>query len=143
MRISILGVVALFLVIAAKGSAQNPGPQNTDTCLHGPEETRADRTRREKAVEMAHDINGAQQIARRLRLRREQGGYRPLEELMNVQAPPDGFRVQLTTDGTTYAFSIKDTWDPCLFAVFSDQSGDIYEATPTPDKARLRLLSRR
>jgi hypothetical protein len=56
---------------------------------------------------------------------------------------PDGFRVQLNIDGTTYAFSIKDTLDPCLFAVFSDQTGDIYEATPTADRGRLRLLSRR
>jgi hypothetical protein len=143
MRISILGVVALFLVTGAQGSAQNPGPSSAGTCLHGPEETRANRTRREKAVEMAHDINGAQQVARRLRFRSDQGGYRPLEELMNVQPAPDGFSVQLNTDGTTYSFSIKDTMDPCLFAVFSDQSADIYEATPTPDRGRIRLLSQR
>jgi hypothetical protein len=62
---------------------------------------------------------------------------------MNVQPAPDGFSVQLNTDGTTYSFSIKDTMDPCLFAVFSDQSADIYEATPTPDRGRIRLLSQR
>jgi hypothetical protein len=143
MRISILGIVALFLVTGAQGSAQNPGTPNTDKCLHGADETRANRTRREKAVDMAHDINGAQQMARRFRSRPDQGGYRPLDQLTNVQPAPDGFRVQLNTDGSTYSFSIKDAMDPCLFAVFSDQSGDIYEATPTPDKARMRLLSQR
>ena len=137
MRISILGIVALFLVTSGQGSAQSPGPPNADKCLHGPEETRVNQTRRERAVELAHDINGAQQIARRLDRR-----YMPLDQLRNVSPALDGFRVQLNTDGTTYAFSIKDTMDPCLFAVFSDQSGDVYEATPTADRGRLRLLSR-
>jgi hypothetical protein len=106
MRISILGIVALFLMTGVQGSAQNPGPSPAGNCLHGPDETRANRTRREKAVDMAHDINGAQQVARRLRLRSAQGGYLPLEELMNVQPAPDGFSVELDTDGTTYTFSI-------------------------------------
>ena len=39
------------------------------------------------------------------------------------------------------SFSIKDTTDPCRYAVFSDQSGDVYEATPSQQKGRLRLLS--
>ena len=134
---SLFITAVLLLVIGGPASGQNR------KCLHGPDETPGNRTRREKAVELAHDINGAQQVARRLRPRSDQGGYVPLEELRNVSPTPDGFRVQLQTDGTAYTFSIKDTLDPCLYAVFSDDSGDVYEATPVPDKARMRLLSRK
>ena len=49
----------------------------------------------------------------------------PLEHLGLKRPTPDGFHLQLTTDGSSYAFSVKDTLDPCLFAYFSDQSGII------------------
>jgi hypothetical protein len=128
-----LGVMAaLLLVIGGPASGQNR------KCLHGPDETPADRARREKAVELAFEINAAEAVARRLGRM-----YSPFEQLSNVPRTPDGFRVQLHTDGTTYSLSIKDTMDPCLYAVFSDQSGDVYEATPVPDKVRMRLLSRK
>jgi hypothetical protein len=131
MRRSLLALAALLLVIGA-ASGQNR------KCLHGPDETPADRARREKAVELAFEINAAEGVARRLGRM-----YAPFEQLFNVPRTPDGFRVQLHTDGATYSFSIKDTTDPCLYAVFSDQSGDVYEATPVPDKGRMRLLSRK
>ena len=67
--------------------------------------------------------------------------YKPLDELFNLPDTPEGFRVQLHTDGTTYTFSIKDTRDPCGYAVFSDQSLDIYEAVPSPRQVRSRLLT--
>jgi hypothetical protein len=138
MRRSFLVMSALVLLTGAHAASGQDR-----TCLHGPDETPGNRTRREKAVALAYDINAAQQVARRLRFRSDQGGYVPLEELRNVPATPAGFRVQLLTDGATYAFSVKDMTDPCLYAVFSDQAGDVYEATPVPDKARLRLLSRK
>jgi len=47
-----------------------------------------------------------------------------------VGAEPDGFRSQLTTDGTTYSLSVKDTVDACHFALFSDQQGLIYTSQP-------------
>jgi len=47
-----------------------------------------------------------------------------------VDAEPAGFRAQLTTDGTTYSFSVKDTVDACHFALFSDEQGVIYTARP-------------
>jgi hypothetical protein len=43
---------------------------------------------------------------------------------------PAGFRAQLTTDRTTYSFSVKDTVDACHFALFSDEQGVIYTARP-------------
>lgn len=45
-----------------------------------------------------------------------------------VGAAPEGFRAQITTDGTTYSFSVKDTVDACHFALFSDEQGVIYTA---------------
>jgi len=56
-------------------------------------------------------------------------GYRPLSEL-GIPSPPDGYQVQLTTDRTTYAFSIKDNADACHGVVFSDQAGVIYTGAP-------------
>ena len=110
-------------------------------CLHDQLETRANRTRREKALELADEINRAQGVARRFGARPGQGPYKPLEELFNLPDTPEGFRVQLHTDGTTYTFSIKDTRDPCGYAVFSDQSLDIYEAVPSPRRTGPRLLT--
>ena len=49
---------------------------------------------------------------------------------LGVSAAPDGFQVQLSTDGTSYTFSIKDTLDACHWALFSDQQGLIYTAQP-------------
>ena len=132
MRHSFFVMAALFLVIGGSASGQSR------KCLHGSDETPTDRARREKAVELASEINAAEVVARRLGRM-----YAPLEQLMNVSRTPDGYRVQLQTDGATYLLSIKDTMDPCLHAVFSDQSGDVYEATPVADKGRMRLLSRK
>lgn len=42
----------------------------------------------------------------------------------------DDYKVQLTTDGASYSFSIKDTTDSCHGVVFSDQDGVIYAGAP-------------
>jgi hypothetical protein len=60
-----------------------------------------------------------------------------------VPATPEGFKVQFHLDQNTYAFSIKDTRDPCAYAIFSDQSREVYEATPMPFKPRMKLLSQK
>ena len=130
---------AVLFVLVATGAASGQTNQ-TRQCLHGTNESRADRIRREKAVELAHDINSGQSAARRFRFRAD-GGYVPLDQLRTLRAVPEGFRVQFHTDGTTYSFSIRDTMDPCLYSVFSDQSGNVYEATPAPLTGRLKLLS--
>jgi hypothetical protein len=39
---------------------------------------------------------------------------------------PDRWDPRLVTDGATYAFSVKDTTDPCGFTLFSDDTGIIY-----------------
>jgi hypothetical protein len=136
MRTHLIALAAL-LVLSTSGIASAQNKQ----CLHDQLETRADRTRREKALELADEINRAQGVARRFGARPGQGPYKPLDELFNLPGTPDGFRVQLHTDGTTYTFSVKDTRDPCGYAVFSDQSLDIYEAVPSSRQVRSRLLT--
>jgi hypothetical protein len=143
MRNALLAVATLFAVVAVVLLiGANPGLAQNKPCLHGDNETRSERARREKAVELAHEINGAESMARRFSPRTDKGPYAPLDQL-NVPNTPDGFRVQLHTDGMSYSFSVKDITDPCLYAVFSDQSGDLYEAIPMPLKARVKLLSQK
>ena len=125
---------------ASVAPAQRVLPQR-GPCLHGAGETREERLLRQKAVELAVDINRAQGLARRFGPRPGQGAYLPLDQLFNVPVPPEGFRVQLHTDGMTYLFSIKDTRDPCGYAVFSDQSADIYEAIPSAPRVGPKLLT--
>jgi hypothetical protein len=127
------------VVVALLAGGDVVATQSPD-CLHGPMETPANRVRREQAISLAQRINGAQKMARRFAPPAERGAYRPLDELFNLPATPAGFRVQHHTDGATYAFSIKDTLDPCRFAVFSDQDGEIYEATPSPPQPGVQLL---
>ena len=135
MRTHLIALAAL-LVLSTSGIASAQNKQ----CLHDQLETQANRARREKALELAEDINRAQGVARRFGPR-GQGDYKPFDQLTNLPDVPEGFRVQLHTDGTTYSFSIKDTRDPCGYAVFSDQSLDIYEAVPSSRQVRSRLLT--
>ena len=117
-----------------------PAAAFAQTCLHGSNETAGERLRREQAIAFAHQLNAAEKFA---------GGgigpqrrYRPLEEL-RVPRIPAGFTVKLRTDGAGYIFSLKDTRDPCGFAVFSDQDGDVYAATPAPHQATVVPLETR
>jgi hypothetical protein len=142
MRNSQVAAAVLCLVITAAVAASAQRLRPSGPCLHGANETAENRTRREKAVELADDINRAQGNARRFGPRR-QGPYVPLDQLLNVPEAPVGFRVQLHTDGTSYSFSIKDTLDPCGYAVFSDQSLDIYEAVPSTPRFGPKLLTSR
>ena len=135
MRTVLIAIAALFVL-----SAASPAAAQSRQCLHDQLETQANRLRREKALELAEDINRAQGLARRFGTR-GQGDYMPFDKLTNLPDVPEGFRVQLHTDWTTYSFSIKDTRDPCGYAVFSDQSLDIYEAVPSPRQGRSRLLT--
>jgi hypothetical protein len=76
------------------------------------------------AVRLARQINTAEAAA--------SAPSHQYKELSALQLPamPDGFRVQLSTDGTAYTFSVKDTLDACHSALFSDQEGVIYIASP-------------
>ena len=91
------------------------------SCLHGPSESPAEQLRRRQALRIAREINSAQVVARR-----QTNTYQPLSRLDHVDPPPAGFVAHVAVDQDGYAFSIKDTTDPCGFVYFSDQDGIIY-----------------
>ncbi len=119
-----LGVVAALagaigLSVAAQ---QPPPPQN---CLHGSSETADQAARRRAALQLARQVNTVEAQAN------QQGHtFYALSDLPGLASEINGFKVQLSTDGGTYTFSIKDTLDPCHFAYFSDQEGVIYSGVP-------------
>ncbi len=145
-----LGTAAAALLLTASGApAQDqvaPQPPGRPACLHESPSSDPHRARRDQAIRLAYEINAAQARARGLgRPGRARNPYLPLDQLMNVPAPPAGFQVQHHTSGEAYFFSIKDTLDPCKYAVFSDESGDVYEgpAITSVPKPGLRFLSQK
>ena len=132
-----LGMIAILLVIGIAGSfAQEPPLVR---CLHGQYEAPAQRARREQALSMGRRINLAEAAFRPKPNFRQQPSFRPFRELANLPPTPAGFKLQFFTDGPSYAFSIKDTLDPCEYAIFSDQDQGIYQGTPTKNVGVLPL----
>lgn len=118
-----VGIVLISMVWT--GGAAAPTEQVLPTvaaCRHDQHSKPDDRTRRNQAVILAKAINAAQaDVVRRTRQ------YQPLANLRNLPEVPSGFRLNLYADGDGYIFAIKDTRDPCRFAVFSDSAGLLYE----------------
>ena len=112
-----LGIIGFVGLTAAP--AQEPA------CLHGPLEAAAQAQRRQAALRFTRIVNTAEAAFHGRNQR-----YGQVSELPNVGAEPEGFYPQLSTDGATYTFSVKDTLDGCQFAFFSDQHGVIYTAQP-------------
>jgi hypothetical protein len=109
-------------------------PARAQNCLHQQNETAEDRIRREQAFQFARRLNAAQHMM----LPSPQGQrYRHPDALRNLPPVPPGFQLQFHTDGRTYTFSLKDTRDACRFAVFSDQDGFVYAATPQQPSATI------
>jgi hypothetical protein len=126
----LLTIVAA-LVVAVAAFAQGGGARLA-TCLHGSNETPEHAARRDRAIKVAEAINRAQVVS--VPRPRIQGPgaptYRRPEELANIPPLPQGFELQFNTDGASYTFAIKDTFDRCHFAIFSDQDKYVYAATP-------------
>jgi len=119
-----LGIAAALVggIALSVAAQQSPPPQN---CLHGPSETADQAARGRAALQMARQVNTTEAQAN------QQGHtYYALSDLPGLASEINGFKVQLSTDGGTYTFSIKDTLDPCRFAYFSDQEGVIYSGMP-------------
>jgi hypothetical protein len=119
LRYTVAVVVAGLMVLGVGGWAQE------SACLHGASEVPAELGRRRAALRFARQLNTLENEAYNRDHR-----YRIAGELSDLPPTPDGFRAQLSSDGSTYAFSVKDTRDSCHFAYFSDQQGVIYTATP-------------
>lgn len=106
-------------VMTAPGRAQQPA------CLHGADESAAEAARRQAAVGFVRVVNTAQ-----ARTQRSGSGYAATLAALQAPAAPAGFRVQMTSNADGYAVAVKDAQDPCGYALFTDQQGVIYTASP-------------
>jgi hypothetical protein len=124
MKKIVVAVVATVLIVtAALWTGRTVVAQQS--CLHTQDEAAAQRDRRQQALRLTRQINTLENVARN-----QARQFQPVTALANVSAPPQGFAVHFATDGATYAFSVKDTLDPCAFAYFSDEAGLIYTGQP-------------
>ena len=117
--------LVLFPIVLLACSATTAAAQQ---CLHGPIEQPIQRVRRERALQVARSINLAQPSW--FGPKAAPPKYRPLDQLTNVLPTPPGFVLRFHTDGESYMFSLKDSLDPCQYAIFSDQDKRIYDGTP-------------
>src|ERR1700732_4500635 len=102
--------IAAAVAVVSGISIRMPAQQQR-TCLHDrASETSEQAARRTAAVNYVRQVNTAEARHRQL--------YAALANLDAVPTP-EGFASQLSTDGTTYTFSVKDTTDACRFALFS------------------------
>jgi len=114
---------ALAMIVGFSVAAQQS--RSAPNCLHGPAEAADQAARRRAALQLAHQV-----ISTEAQANQQGHTYYVLSDLPGLASEIDGFKVQLSTDGGTYTFSIKDTLDPCRFAYFSDQEGVIYAGQP-------------
>jgi len=118
----VIVAVALAGAVSYGIAAEQAAPQN---CLHGTSESPEQAARKRAALQLARQINTTEAQAN------TQGHtYYAVSDLPGLASEVNGFKVQLSTDGGTYTFSVKDTLDACRFAYFSDQEGVIYSGLP-------------
>ena len=135
-------LLLIGVILAAAASPAFAQGNLQRNCLHDAPESAAERARREQAIDYARKVNAAetaQSIGPRLLPPR----YRPLDELVNLPAPPAGFAIEFHNDDRGYVLSLKDTRDACRYAVFTDQDKLIYEAVPRADTGGIVPLGTR
>lgn len=119
-------MVRFVLALAVAGALGFAAvPAQPPACLHGPSSAPEHRARRDAALQYAKQLTAFEAAGKSQAQR-----YYAIEDLPGLPKLPDGFKARMSTDGASYAFSVKDTLDPCRFALFSDQDGVIYTATP-------------
>ena len=123
---TLIGIVMCVLGTSGFAQAAQLAPAE---CLHGSDETTANRERRMQAVQYVIKVNAAE-TALTIGPAQPRPKYRALNELPNLPLLPAGFDTQFLTDGASYSFSLKDTRDACHYAIFSDQAKLVYEAVP-------------
>jgi hypothetical protein len=96
--------------------------QQQVTCLHGQDESDAQKARRRQALQFVRHVNSLEAVA----VPTNNGLYKGADQLQFSQALPDGFQLRLSSSGKEYAFSVLDTTDQCRFGYFSDQNGLIF-----------------
>jgi len=118
----ILFSVAIVAVSSGFGWVTLSSQHSVAECRHTKTATQEDRTRRDQALALARAINQAEADAVRRTKR-----YQSLANLGKLPAVPRGFELKLFADHSGYIFGLKDSLDPCRYAVFSDESGFLYE----------------
>lgn len=111
----------VLLVVAAFYSAPSFGQ-----CLHGQDETVAQKTRRDAALGFVRAVNTAENNEGMYKAKK----YLPFEELTLERRSVEGFELQFTTDGKGYSFLLRDKTDPCGFTFSSNQVGIIFQGYP-------------
>jgi hypothetical protein len=102
------------------------GVSAAQECLHGPNESAAERERREYAVHVATEINKLQAA----RVGSQPGWTYARPSQLKLPEMPDDFGLTFFLDGRRYMFTLKDDKDPCNFGIFSDHDGLIYATMP-------------
>jgi hypothetical protein len=131
---------ALCFAISALAHAQQP-------CLHGPDETPEEVTRRRDVVAATRLINTMQAnqpgaASKRYlsqaelsalpnieKFRQSREAFKDLSFVPGEQLFP-GWELRLDVSETGYWFMVKDKSDPCGFAYISNQDGLVYKAEP-------------
>jgi hypothetical protein len=119
---ALLVIVAVLLPALATMGSVVAQPN----CLHGSGEDAQQRARRFAAVRLVRAINTAEANGPR----RDGGQYQPLTQLRLELPAAEGFEPEFTTNGETYAVILRDTADPCGFAVSTNQRGVIFQGYP-------------
>lgn len=118
----LLGAVAAF---GAGSTAATPSPVAAaarQACLHAPDATEEQAARRTQLLGFTRHINTLEaQVFGSAKT------FVPFGQLPLTLAAPAAIDVKLSTDGSTYSFSIVDQTDPCRSGFFSNDDGVIYE----------------
>ena len=114
-------VVAVLMTVVAPPNAfaQNCPATNVQSADQ--------RARRDDAVQYLIAINTAQS-----RSQSEGGRFVALGDIRDLPSTPVGFIPKLLHDQWSYIVSLKDYFDACGFALFSDERGVIYQSHPRP-----------
>lgn len=117
------GIFAAVIGLAAITQVAMPAGQLfVQFCRHDEAASPEDRGRRAQAMTLARAINTSQAEAVK-----RTGQYQNRAGLGALPAVPLGFELSLYADSNGYMFALKDSTDPCRFAVFSDTAGLLYE----------------
>jgi len=124
MSVVIVGVITSGFVLRASRSNGQALNSRAAVCRHGEDESPANRTQRLQALAVASAINRAEgQQAQQTRR------YAPLTTLGVLPPVPQDFTLRLYADAEGYVAVLKDGRDPCRYAIFTEQSGHIYETS--------------
>lgn len=122
MRMSYCVLVLALTSIQSPPDLRRQMPLPVASCRHDANAAEVDRNRRAQALTLAKAITAAQaDVVKRTRQ------YQPVQSLANLPAVPSGFALKLFADRDDYVFALKDTLDPCRYAIFSDSAGLLYE----------------